>query len=147
MLTKKGECIMRALKYFLISLLVVSIVKKTRTQDNVQLLAQVELATATPANTKLRVTKGFKNVGHYLPDTKMVQSTDGQTLFLNVIEERLGNYTKTGSDEEKLLLTKAKSTEILEKIGTVQHQGTLLKGPSKVTLYGIKVTKPIIHRT
>ncbi|MCX5924577.1 MAG: hypothetical protein NTZ68_04090 [Candidatus Dependentiae bacterium] len=133
---------MRAIKYFLVSLLVVSIVKRTRAQDSTAPLTQSAQIAATPAE-KIRVTKGSKTIGYYLPEEKMVQTKNGETLFVDVIEKKQGNYKKTGYDAETLAVTTPNGTQILKNIGTVYHTRSSRKG----TLYGAPFIKSIIHTT
>ena len=135
---------MRALKYFLVSLLVVSIVKKTRAQGN-EPITTVELTSTTPA-VKLRVKKGIKTIGYYWPDQTMIILNNGDT-FVDIRKEKKGNYKRTGLDSDIILVTTPNGTKILEKIGIAQHQRLLPERPRKVTHYGTRIIKPKIHRT
>jgi len=133
---------MRAIKYLLISLLAVSIVKKAHTQDNPTPLTKAAQVAASPAK-KLRVTKGSTFIGHYLPDKKIVLASNGKPLFVDVVEKKQGNYKKTEYDADTLAVTTPHGTQVLKKIGTVHHQRLSTKG----TLYGVPFVKPIIHQT
>ncbi|MFA5998676.1 MAG: hypothetical protein WC747_01490 [Candidatus Babeliales bacterium] len=133
---------MRAIKYLLVSLLAVSIVKKTRAQDNPAPLIQAAQVAATTAK-KSRVTKGSTFIGHHLPNKKIVQTKAGDTLFVDVVEEKQGNYKQTGYDAATLAVTTPHGTQVLENIGTVYHPRLSTKG----TLYGVPFAKSIIHTT